>query len=71
METRMHLIQAQARTSTTPIDGFIERMGTMSSRLVLKSLFIALPAALTMANGALAADRPTNPAAWPALKSLP
>jgi GH35 family endo-1,4-beta-xylanase len=66
----MHLIQAHARTSTTPIDAIIERMGMMSSSLVLKSLFIVLPAALTMPNGALAADRPTNPAAWPALKDV-
>lgn len=42
----------------------------MSNRLVLKSLFMALPAALTMANGALAADRPANPADWPALKDV-
>ncbi|MBL0727240.1 endo-1,4-beta-xylanase [Piscinibacter sp. HJYY11] len=40
-----------------------------SSNLILRSL-VALPAALTMASGALAADRPTNPAQWPALKDV-
>lgn len=42
----------------------------MSNSLVLKRLCMALPAALTMANGALALDRPANPADWPALKDV-
>jgi GH35 family endo-1,4-beta-xylanase len=38
--------------------------------VTLKSVFIALPALLTIANGVLAADRPANPAEWPALKDV-
>jgi len=40
-----------------------------SSSLIFKGL-AALPAALTMAAAALAADRPANPADWPALKEV-
>jgi GH35 family endo-1,4-beta-xylanase len=42
----------------------------MFRRLDLKSILVALPAALAIANGALAADRPANPADWPALKDV-
>jgi GH35 family endo-1,4-beta-xylanase len=38
--------------------------------LDLKSILIALPAGFVIANGALAADRPANPADWPALKDV-
>src|SRR5688572_4411119 len=36
----------------------------------MKIRSIGLAAVLTMANGALAADRPANPADWPALKDV-
>ena len=42
----------------------------MFNRHDLKSIFIALPAVLMFANGALAAERPANPADWPALKDV-
>ncbi|WP_019655190.1 endo-1,4-beta-xylanase [Variovorax atrisoli] len=42
----------------------------MFTRPRIKSLLIALPSALAIANAALAADRPTNPADWPALKDV-
>ncbi|WP_046116028.1 endo-1,4-beta-xylanase [Aquincola tertiaricarbonis] len=42
----------------------------MLSRLCIKSFVIALPAALVAAPGAWAADRPANPADWPALKDV-
>lgn len=42
----------------------------MFNRIDLRSVLIALPAVLTLANGALALDRPTNPADWPALKDV-
>lgn len=48
----------------------IERTGATSDGLALKRLLLALPAALTLAGGALAADRPTDPAQWPALKEV-
>ncbi|MDQ0039487.1 endo-1,4-beta-xylanase [Variovorax boronicumulans] len=42
----------------------------MLSRLDFKRLLIALPTGLVIANAALAADRPANPADWPALKDV-
>jgi len=36
----------------------------------INSIFVALPMAFAVATGALAADRPTNPADWPALKDV-
>src|SRR3954471_3467104 len=44
-------------------------MGMNSNSLIFKGL-AALPAALAMAAAALAADRPANPADWPALKEV-
>ena len=40
------------------------------TRLGCKRLLLSLPAGLVIANAALAADRPTDPAAWPALKDV-
>jgi GH35 family endo-1,4-beta-xylanase len=42
----------------------------MFNRLDLKRFLTALPVVLVTANGALAADRPANPADWPALKDV-
>ncbi|MDH6590269.1 GH35 family endo-1,4-beta-xylanase [Variovorax sp. TBS-050B] len=42
----------------------------MFSRLDFKRLWIALPTGLVIANAALAAERPSNPADWPALKDV-
>ena len=42
----------------------------MFSKLDIKSFLIALPTGLVIANAALAADRPANPADWPALKDV-
>ena len=44
--------------------------GSGSHPPALKRIWLALPAMLTMATGALAAERPTNPAHWPALKEV-
>jgi MYXO-CTERM domain-containing protein len=40
------------------------------SRLGFKRLLISLPTGLVIASAALAADRPSDPAAWPALKDV-
>src|SRR4029079_4529937 len=45
-------------------------MGTMLSKFRINSILIALPAALAVATGVLAAGRPTNPADWPAVKDV-
>ncbi|MBQ1764834.1 MAG: endo-1,4-beta-xylanase [Aquincola sp.] len=42
----------------------------MFSSFDIKRLALALPAVFAVANGALAADRPANPAVWPALKDV-
>ena len=44
--------------------------GPMSRGSVRRHLLLALPALLSLAGGALATDRPTNPAQWPALKEV-
>ena len=42
----------------------------MLGRLELRRILAALPIGLMIANGALAAERPTDPAQWPALKDV-
>lgn len=42
----------------------------LSTERRINSLFFALPMAFAVATGAVAADRPTNPADWPALKDV-
>lgn len=42
----------------------------MFSSIHIKAIFFALPAVFAVANGALAADRPANPADWPGMKDV-
>ena len=53
-----------------PIVGVIERMRTMFRKFRINSIFIALLTVFAVATGVLAADRPTNPADWPAVKDV-
>jgi hypothetical protein len=42
----------------------------MFEKFRLNAVLFALPTAFAVATGALAADRPTNPADWPGLKDV-
>lgn len=61
---------AEPPNENAPSVGIVRRIGIMRSRLDLQRILIALPTALLMANAALAAERPADPADWPALKDV-
>src|SRR6218665_4184874 len=53
-----------------PIVGVLERTRTMFRKFRLNAVCIALPTVFLAATAVLAADRPADPAAWPALKDV-
>ena len=61
---------AEPPNENAPSIGIVRRIGIMRSRLDLQRILIALPTALLVANAALAAERPADPADWPALKDV-
>ena len=61
---------AEPPNENSRIFGIIRKTGIMFGRLDIKSALIALPTGLVIANAALAADRPADPADWPALKDV-
>ncbi|QFZ84788.1 hypothetical protein GFK26_19475 [Variovorax paradoxus] len=61
---------AEPPNENAPVVGIMRRIGTRFSRLDFQRLLMALPTGLVIANAALAAERPANPADWPALKEV-